>query len=86
MQQLRLRLADPSQALVPVSGGQGAYGRGLQVIKARNAGEAKWARKQGRSFKDQRVKEALKTRVGFVHNSQKRESSVLLCQSDADSA
>ena len=73
IKQLRANLADPSQALVPVAGGQGAFGRGLEVMKARNAGEAKWAKKQGRSFKDQRVREAHKTRVGFVHNNQKRE-------------
>jgi len=41
-------------------------------MKARNAGEARWAKKQGGSFIDQRRREAMKTRVGFVHNSQKR--------------
>ncbi len=70
--QVRQRLADPTQALVPISGGHGAFGKGLEVIKARNGGEAAWARRQGRSFKDQRVKEALRTKVGFKHNSQKR--------------
>lgn len=73
IKQLRANLADPSQALVPVAGGHGAYGKGLQVMKARNAGEAKWAKQQARSFKDQRAREAHKTRVGFVHNNQKRE-------------
>ena len=72
---VRQRLADPTQAVVPVAGGHGAFGKGLQVIKARNAGEAAWAKRQGRSFKDQRVKENLRTRVGFVHNSQKRKQS-----------
>ena len=71
--EVRQRLADPSQAMVPISGGHGAYGKGLQVVRARNAGEASWARKQGRSFKDQRVKEDLRTKVGYIHNSQKRE-------------
>jgi len=75
--QVRQRLADPSQALVPLAGGHGSFGKGLQVIKARNAGEAAWARRQGRSFKDQRVKEQMRTRVGFANNSQKRVSSVL---------
>lgn len=69
---VRQRLADPSSALVPVAGGHGAFGRGLEVVKARNAGEAAWAKKQGRSFKDQRAREAFKTKVGFRNNNQKR--------------
>jgi pre-60S factor REI1 len=83
--QVRKRLADPSLALVPVAGGQGAFGRGLEVMKARNAGEAKWARQQARSHLDQRKKEAMKTRVGYVHNNQKRElNDVLLSSNDTD--
>jgi hypothetical protein len=70
---VRQALADPSQALIPVSGGHGGYGKGLQTVKARNAGEAKWAKKAGKSFRDQRTREDHKTRVGYVHNSQKRE-------------
>lgn len=70
---VRQRLADPSSALVPVAGGHGAFGRGLEVVKARNAGEAAWAKKQGRSFKDQRAREAFKTKVGFRNNNQKRK-------------
>ena len=66
-------LKDSSQALIPSAGGSGSFGRGLEVIKARNPGEAKWARKQGGSFAEQRRREAQKTRVGFVHNNQKRE-------------
>jgi len=42
-------------------------------MKARNAGEAKWAKRQARSHIDQRKREAHKTRVGYVHNNQKRE-------------
>jgi pre-60S factor REI1 len=72
---VRERLADPSSSLVPVSGGHGAFGRGLEVVKARNAGEANWAKKQGRAFTDQRRREAHKTMVGFRNNSQKRTSS-----------
>ncbi|OCF76624.1 pre-60S factor REI1 [Kwoniella mangroviensis CBS 8886] len=70
---VRQRLADPSLALVPVAGGHGAFGRGQELMKARNAGEAKWAKRQGRSFKDQRLKEQFKTKVGYVHNNQKRK-------------
>ena len=75
VRQVRLNLADPTQALVPVAGGHGAYGRGLQVMKARNAGEAKWAKRQASNFKDIRVRENHKTRIGYVHNNQKREQS-----------
>lgn len=69
---VRQRLADPSSSLVPIAGGHGAFGRGLEVVKARNAGEANWAKKQGRAFTDQRTREAFKTKVGFRNNSQKR--------------
>ncbi|WWD07986.1 hypothetical protein V865_006096 [Kwoniella europaea PYCC6329] len=75
---VRQRLADPSLALVPVAGGHGAFGRGQELMKARNAGEAKWAKRQGRSFKDQRLKEQFKTKVGYVHNNQKHFRDPLL--------
>ncbi|ODN84867.1 hypothetical protein L202_00722 [Cryptococcus amylolentus CBS 6039] len=68
--QVRKRLADPTLALVPTAGGHGAFGKGQQLMKARNAGEAKWAKKQGRSFADQKFRELHKTRVGYIHNSQ----------------
>ena len=70
---VKQRLADPSLALIPVAGGMGGYGRGLEMMKARNPGEAKWARAQARSFKDQKAKMHHQTRMGFKHNSQKRE-------------
>nr|ODN96833.1 pre-60S factor REI1 [Cryptococcus depauperatus CBS 7855] len=69
--QVRQRLADPSLALVPVAGGHGAFGKGQELMKARNAGEAKWAKKQGRSFQDIKKREQHKTKVAFIHNSQK---------------
>jgi pre-60S factor REI1 len=72
---VRERLADPTQALVPVAGGHGGFGKGLQVMKARNAGEARWAKREGRSFQDQKRRENFKTKVGFVHNNQKRKKS-----------
>ncbi|WVW78779.1 hypothetical protein I302_100741 [Kwoniella bestiolae CBS 10118] len=75
---VRQRLADPSLALVPVAGGHGAFGRGQELMKARNAGEAKWAKRQGRSFKDQKYREQFKTRVGFTHNNQKHFRDPLL--------
>jgi len=67
-------LKDTSQAVIPAAGGSGAFGKGLQVMKVRNAGEAAWAKRQGRSFNDKQRKEAVRTRVGFVHNNQKRQS------------
>jgi hypothetical protein len=72
---VKQRLADPSLALIPVAGGMGGYGRGLEMMKARNAGEAKWARAQARSFKDQNAKRQHMTKVAFKHNSQKRAST-----------
>jgi pre-60S factor REI1 len=70
---VKQRLADPSLALIPVAGGMGGYGRGLEMMKARNPGEAKWARAQARSFKDQDAKRQHQTKVGYKHNSMKRE-------------
>jgi hypothetical protein len=42
-------------------------------MKARNAGEAKWAKNMAKQNREWRAREAHKTRIGFVHNSQKRE-------------
>ena len=42
-------------------------------MKARNAGEAKWAKKQASSFHDQKARQLHKTKMGFKHNNQKRE-------------
>lgn len=70
---VRQRLADPSQALISIAGGHGAYGKGLEVMRARNAGEATWAKKQARSHLDQKRREAFRTAVGYKHNNQKRE-------------
>jgi pre-60S factor REI1 len=42
-------------------------------MKARNAGEAKWAKKQGSSHLDQRKRADFKARIGAVGNNQKRE-------------
>ena len=69
---VRQRLADPTAALIPTAGGSGGYGRGQEVMKARNAGEAKWAKKIARDNRDIKKLEAHKTRVAIkVHNSQK---------------
>ncbi|KAL7422134.1 pre-60S factor rei1 [Cryptotrichosporon argae] len=75
---VRELLADPTQAMVPVAGGHGRFGRGLEMIKARNAGEAKWARKQGSAFHDQNRREQYKTKMGFKHNNQKHFRDPLL--------
>jgi pre-60S factor REI1 len=68
---VRRLLADKNAALVPRKGGFGAYGAGTDVVKARNKGEAKEAGRHIREFRDQKRKEDLKTRVGFIHNHQK---------------
>ncbi|KLT39997.1 hypothetical protein CC85DRAFT_166770 [Cutaneotrichosporon oleaginosum] len=75
---VRQRLADPGAALVPVAGGHGAFGRGLDMVKARNAGEAKWAKKQGKAFKDQKAREHFRTKVGFRNNNQQHFRDPLL--------
>ncbi|KAJ9106985.1 hypothetical protein QFC20_003885 [Naganishia adeliensis] len=76
---VRQRLVDPTQALIPVSGGAGGYGRGLQVMKARNTGEAKWAKKMARDNNDIKKKQQHLTRVAIkVHNSQKHFRDPLL--------
>ncbi|GHJ90438.1 hypothetical protein NliqN6_6840 [Naganishia liquefaciens] len=76
---VRQRLADPTAALIPIAGGSGGYGRGQEVMKARNAGEAKWAKKMARDNRDIKKLEAHKTRVAIkVHNSQKHFRDPLL--------
>lgn len=69
---------DKKSDLVPVKGGYGAFGSGTQVIKARNRGEAREAGKHIRQFRDQRKREEFKTKVGFIHNSQKHFRDPLL--------
>ena len=68
---VRRLLKDKNSALVPRKGGYGAFGTGTEVIKARNRGEAKNAGRHVREFRDQRRREDFKTKVGFIHNSQK---------------
>ena len=41
------------------------------VIKARNRGEAREAGRHVREFRDQKRREDFKTKIGFIHNSQK---------------
>jgi pre-60S factor REI1 len=68
---VRRLLADKNSALVPRKGGFGAYGSGTEVVKARNRGEAREAGRHVREFRDQKRREDFKTKVGFIHNSQK---------------
>lgn len=68
---VRRLLADKNSALVPRKGGFGAYGTGTEVVKARNRGEAREAGRHVREFRDQKRREDFKTKVGFIHNSQK---------------
>ncbi|KAA1475192.1 hypothetical protein DENSPDRAFT_883373 [Dentipellis sp. KUC8613] len=75
---VRRLLADKNSALVPRKGGFGAFGNGTEVVKARNRGEAREAGRHVREFRDQRRREDFKTRVGFIHNSQKHYRDPLL--------
>ncbi|KAI0769307.1 C2H2 type zinc-finger-domain-containing protein [Trametes elegans] len=75
---VRRLLADKNSALVPRKGGFGAYGSGYDVVKARNAGEAREAGRHVREFRDQRRREDFKTKVGFRHNNQKHFRDPLL--------
>ncbi|KAI0702957.1 C2H2 type zinc-finger-domain-containing protein [Cerioporus squamosus] len=75
---VRRLLADKNSALVPRRGGFGAYGGGTDVVKARNAGEAREAGRHVREHRDQRRKEDFKTKVGFIHNSQKHFRAQIL--------
>ncbi|KAI1796449.1 C2H2 type zinc-finger-domain-containing protein [Ganoderma leucocontextum] len=75
---VRRLLADKNSALVPRKGGFGAYGSGTDVVKARNAGEAREAGRHVREFRDQRRREEFKTKVGFIANSQKHFRAQIL--------
>ncbi|KAI0342054.1 hypothetical protein BDW22DRAFT_1331493 [Trametopsis cervina] len=75
---VRRLIADKNSALVPVKGGYGAFGEGTEVVKARNRGEAREAGRHVREFRDQRRREEFKTKVGFIHNSQKHFRDPLL--------
>ncbi|KAF8608661.1 hypothetical protein BDV93DRAFT_485902 [Ceratobasidium sp. AG-I] len=75
---VRRLIADKNSALVPTKGGFGAFGAGTQVVKARNRGEAREAGRHIREFRDQNRREQFKTKVGFVHNSQKHFRDPLL--------
>ena len=75
---VRRLLADKRSDLMPVKGGFGAFGTGMQTIKARNRGEAREAGRHIREFRDQKRKEDYKMRVAFVHNHQKHFRDPLL--------
>ncbi|KAF5346297.1 hypothetical protein D9758_011481 [Tetrapyrgos nigripes] len=75
---VRRLLNEKNSALVPRKGGFGAFGSGFDVVKARNAGEAREAGRHVREFRDQQRREQFKTKVGFRHNSQKHFRDPLL--------
>ncbi|KAJ7574416.1 C2H2 type zinc-finger-domain-containing protein [Mycena floridula] len=75
---VRRLLLDKNSALVPRRGGFGAFGAGTEVVKARNRGEAREAGRHTREFRDQKRREDFKTKVGFIHNSQKHFRDPLL--------
>jgi len=75
---VRRLLADKNSVLVPSRGGFGAFGRGTEVMKARNKGEAREAGRHVREFRDQARREDFKTKVGFIGNHQKHFRDPLL--------
>lgn len=75
---VRKMLADKNSCLVPVRGDFGAFGRGTQVVKARNRGEAKEARRHVKEFRDQKRREDFRTKIGYRGNSQKHYRDPLL--------
>ena len=75
---VRRLIADKNSALVPRKGGFGAFGSGTDVVKARNAGEAREAGRHVREHRDQRRREEFKTKVGFIANSQKHFRAQIL--------
>lgn len=75
---VRRLIADKNSALVPRRGAFGAFGMGTEVVKARNAGEAREAGRHVREFRDMRRREEFKTKVGYRHNSQKHYRDPLL--------
>jgi pre-60S factor REI1 len=68
---VRRLLRDKNMAVVSRRGGFGAFGSGSEVVKARNRGEAREAGRHIREFRDQKQRENFKTKIGFIHNSQK---------------
>jgi pre-60S factor REI1 len=68
---VRRLIADKNSALVPRRGGFGAFGSGTDVVKARNAGEARHATGIVKQFKEQRRREDFRTKTGFIKNNQK---------------
>jgi len=75
---VRQLLNEKHSALVPSKGGFGRFGGGMQVVKARNAGEAKEAGRHMKEFRDVKRRQDFKTKVGFIHNSQKHFRDPLL--------
>lgn len=75
---VRKMLTDKDNMLVPMKGGFGAYGGGMEVVKARNRGEAKEAGRHVKEFRDQKRRENFKTKVGFRNNHQKHYRDPLL--------
>lgn len=68
---VRRLLGDKKSVLVPRKGGFGAFGSGTDVVKARNRGEAREAGRHVREFRDRKRAEDFRTKIGFIHNSQK---------------
>lgn len=75
---VRRLLSDKNSQLVPRKGGYGAFGSGTDVVKARNRGEAREAGRHVREFRDQKRREAFKTKIAYINNNQKHFRDPLL--------
>lgn len=75
---LEERRGGNSSSLVPVSGGSGAFGRGQQVVRAKNAGEARHAQAASRGFAQQKAQQRKALKLGIVGNSQEHYRDMLL--------
>ncbi|KAH8929519.1 hypothetical protein BT69DRAFT_1345814 [Atractiella rhizophila] len=71
-------LALSRQGLVAAKGGGGKFGRGGELVKARNAGEAKEAGRHIREYRDQRKISEQQFVTGMKNNNQKHFRDPLL--------
>ncbi|KAH8828402.1 C2H2 type zinc-finger-domain-containing protein [Flagelloscypha sp. PMI_526] len=68
---VRELLRQKNSALVPRKGALGAFGTGAELVRARNAGEAREAGRHVKEFRDVKKRENFKTKVAFRNNNQK---------------
>ncbi len=57
------------KAMIAMGGGKGKFGKGRQLIRARNPGEARNAMRPTLNFTEARIHQEHTTKVGMRHNS-----------------